>query len=81
MHSSIQFRHKATSTYGVEGWRQSLIVQLRHTASADSDMCGGALMLDLFGVFFSGGQNVAYRYGMSSQGAGHLPVFFYLRIA
>ncbi len=32
MHSSIQFRHKATSTYRVEGWRQSLIVQLWHTA-------------------------------------------------
>lgn len=32
MHSSIQFRHKATSTYRVKGWRQSLIVQLRHTA-------------------------------------------------
>ncbi len=32
-------------------------------------------MLDFL---FSGGKKVAYRYGMSSQGAGHLPVFFYL---
>ncbi len=54
MHSSIQFRHKASSTYRVKGWRQSLIVQLQHTICAEGLLCliffslvGRRLLIDM----------------------------------
>lgn len=67
MHSSIQFRHKATSTYRVEG----VATVSDCTAAAhglQTAICAEGFMLESF--FFSGGQKVAYRYGMSSQELG-----------
>ncbi len=46
MHSSIQFRHKASSTYRVKGWRQSLIVQLRH--GLQTAICAEGLLCLIF---------------------------------